>query len=111
MAQAAPPRASPTSPTRLWPLLARLIVVMTGVTGVFAAGYGALILWAVSRDWLPCVNPSFAPTGDYASNYCQTVPWATQFGIGIGLLVGGLFGTVAAIWLLRSRYAARAPRE
>jgi hypothetical protein len=111
MAHATPPRASRTGSTGLWPLLARLVVVMVGVTGVFAAGYGALILWAVGRDWLPCVNPSFVPTGDYASNYCQTVPWATQFAVGIGLLAGGVLGTGAAIWLLRSRYAARAPRK
>jgi hypothetical protein len=115
MTQGAPPvrtpRTSPTSSTSLGPLLARFVVVMVGLTGVFAAGYGAFATWVISNDWLACVNPAFQPISDYPSSYCETVPWPSQFGIGIGLLLGGFVAIAAAIWLLRSRYAARPTRR
>jgi hypothetical protein len=95
----------------LGPLLARFVVVMVGLTGVFALGYGAFGTAVISNDWLSCVNPAFHPLGDYPAGYCESVPWPSQFVTGIGLLVGGLIATVAALRLLRSRYAARPPKR
>src|SRR4051812_26260244 len=103
---AAPPTNSRASSGVLGPLIARGIVLVLGLNGVFAAGYGAFGTWAVANDWLSCVNPSFQPIGDYVSNYCETVSWPTQLGIGLGVFAVGVLAVGAAIWLLRSRFAA-----
>jgi hypothetical protein len=109
MAQA-PRDKAPTALPLAVPMLARAVVLMLGLTGVFAAGYGVFGTWVVSNDWLSCVNPSFHPIGDYPSDYCESVPWLSQLGIGLGLLAGGLLAVGVAIWLLRSRFAARPTR-
>ena len=109
-----PPTSSQTTAAErpsLGPLFARFVVVMVGLTGVFAAGYGIFATWVITNDWLSCVNPSFQPIGGYPAGYCDSVPWPSQFAIGLGLLVGGLVAIVAALRLLRSRYAARPPRS
>src|SRR3954451_3540907 len=51
---AAPPTNSRASSGVLGPLIARGIVLVLGLNGVFAAGYGAFGTWAVANDWLSC---------------------------------------------------------
>jgi hypothetical protein len=79
----------------------RLAALPILLAGLFAAAWGVWGTYVVFRDWLPCVDQSGTPLGDYPGNYCGLIDWRFQFGVGVALVVAGVAGVLAARWLLR----------
>jgi len=79
--------------------------VAAGVIGLGAAAYGAFGTAVVFGDWLTCQSQGMASLASLPD--CRMIPWPSQFGIGIVLILGGASGMATAWWLVRRSRASR----
>ena len=79
--------------------------VALGLIGIAAGAYGAFGTAVVFGDWLSCQSMAMASLASLPD--CRTIPWPSQFGIGIALILVAAVALATAWWLVRHARASR----
>ena len=83
----------------------KVVAVALGLIGIASGAYGAFGTAVVFDDWLTCQTQAMASLASLPD--CRTIPWPSQFGIGIALMLVAVVAIATAWWLLRHARASR----